>query len=103
MVIRFNANLIIATGKNSLSLLMNAIIFPLTGLAVWIGFKWELAGIAWGQLGMMVLLLFISWYLVIYRLLGVSLLLYLQAVWPNYQAFKEVLIRVKNKIMGDLR
>lgn len=97
MIIRFNGNLIIATGKTQLSLLINAITLPLTALAIGIGFQYHLPGVAWGQTIAMTLLLFISWYLVIYRLLKIRLPEYLFSLLPSYNLIREILFRLPLK------
>ncbi|WP_170110708.1 MOP flippase family protein [Flavilitoribacter nigricans] len=96
-IIRYNGNLIVATGKTELSLFMNAFTLPLIASAVWIGFSGGLSGIAWGQVVAMTLLLFISWYFLIYRLLRVYLSTYLFALLPSWALIREVLTRIMKK------
>ncbi|MCB0630898.1 MAG: oligosaccharide flippase family protein, partial [Lewinella sp.] len=94
MILRFNANLIIATGKTQLSLLMNVITFPLTAAAIAIGYRWGLEGIAWGQVIMMLLLHVLSWRLILLPLLQVSWLTYFRHTLPGIQLVREVTERV---------
>jgi PST family polysaccharide transporter/teichuronic acid exporter len=96
MVLRFNANLIIATGKTKLSLLMNVITFPLTVAAIAIGYHWGLEGIVWGQVVMMLVLLLLGWQLILHPLLQVSWFTYFKHTLPSIQLIREVVGRVLN-------
>lgn len=94
MVIRFNANLIVATGKTQLSLLMNVITFPLTAAAIAIGYQGGLEGIAWAQVVMMLVLIFLSWRFMLYPLLQISWLEYFKHTFPNIGLVREVVTRI---------
>lgn len=98
LIIRFNGNLIIATGKTRLTLLMNTLTFPLMALGVIFGYRWGLNGIVWGQVIIMLLLVFVGWYFVLRNLLQLGLANYLRHTIPKPRLIGELFRRVIAKL-----